>query len=337
MINYLLVSASLKAVEDILQDNKLPYEIFKDEASDMYIEMWDKADEAQKALKMRQARPAIERILHKEPFFFKKGSEPLVIKFNDASRKMKDSFGEMLLERADQDWHIAFSIKNDARIIASAAVADRQDAEYEDHAVNVYNVIDDFGDRIFGVPCSNEYFQDMNSILEQISHNGREVWAERLKDDDFAYTHLITPMLSAISREIPRICKDHPEAPKKLLDFFYSKYDYYFFNPIDELEVTRIGAINVHHGLGRIPNNKNHYTATVDFPTQLLDVRFATGPHGEISKDTIQLSFDGGWAVCLTVIRNEDEKYGRFFAINAYLPVTPFGSYRDQVAWEPEA
>ena len=335
MINTLLVAASLKAVEEVLQDNNIPYEIYDDEASIMYREMWDKANADEKALKMRQARPAINRILHKEPYFFKKDGQPLVLKFNDASRKMKDSFGEMLLERADLDWHIAFSVKNDARIIASTAVADRHTAEYEEHTVNVYNVIDDFGDRIFGVPCSNDYFQDMNAILEQISHEDRQVWTERFKDDDYAYGHLITPMLEAIAREIPRICKDHPEAPRKLLDFFYSKYDYYYINPIDELEITRIGAINVHHGLGRIPGNVHHYTATVDFPTQLLDVRFATGPHGEISKDTIQLSFDGGWAVCLTVIRNQNEQYGRFFAVKAYLPVTPFGSYRDQVAWDP--
>ncbi len=319
MINTLLVAASLKALEEILQDNDIPYEIYKDEASDMYQKLWETADAGEKALKMRQARPAIKRIIHKEPYVFIKSGGPLVLKFNDASRRMRDSFGEMLLEREDLDWRIAFSIKNDARIIASAAVADRHDAEYDDHTVNVYNVIDDFGERIFGVPCTNEE------------------WVERFKDDDFAYNRLITPMLSAIAREIPRICKDHPEAPAKLLDFFYSKYDYYFINPIDELEITRIGAINVHHCLGCIPNNKNHYTATVDAPTELLEVRFATGPHGEISRDTIQLNFDGGWAVCLTIIRNENEKYGRFFAVKAYLPVTPFGSYRDQVKWEPEA
>ena len=223
MINTLLVAASLKALEEILQDNDIPYEIYKDEASDMYQELWETADAGEKALTMRQARPAIHRIIHKEPYVFIKSDGPLVLKFNDASRKMKDSFGEMLLEREDFDWHIAFSIKSDARIIASTAVADRHDAEYEDHTVNVYNVIDDFGDRIFGVPCTNEYFQDMNAILEQISHDGHETWIERFKDDDFAYDKLITPMLGAIAREIPRICKDHPEAPAKLLDFFYSR------------------------------------------------------------------------------------------------------------------
>ena len=337
MINTLLVAASLKALEEILQDNNIPYEIYKDEASDMYQNMWETADADEKALKMRQARPAIKRIIHKEPYVFIKSGDPLVIKFNDASRKMKDSFGEMLLERKDLDWRIAFSIKNDARIIASTAVADRHDAEYEDHTVNVYNVIDDFGDRIFGVPCTNEYFQDMNAILEQISHDGRQTWADCFKDDDFAYNKLITPMLSAIAREIPRICKDHPEAPMHFFDYFYGKYDYYFLNPINELQLTRMGAVNPRGGLGRIPGTNNHLVNVVAKPTKVMDVRFATGKHGEISKDTIQLSFDGGWAVCLTVVRNEDDKYGRFFAVKAYLPVTPFGSYRDQVKWDPEA
>jgi hypothetical protein len=176
----------------------------------------------------------------------------------------------------------------------------------------------------------------MNSILENISNHDREAWAESLKNDDFAYDNLITPMLRAIADEIPRICQDHPEAPRRLIDFFYGKYDYYYLNPIEELELTRIGAINSHHGLGRIPNNHNHFTPCVDFPTELLDVRFANGKYGELSRDTVQFTFDKGWALCIQVIRNKTERYGRFFAIKAYLPVTPFGSYRDQVAWAPE-
>ena len=68
MINTLLVAASLKALEEILQDNNIPYEIYKDEASDMYQNMWETADADEKALKMRQARPAMRRISLKEPY-----------------------------------------------------------------------------------------------------------------------------------------------------------------------------------------------------------------------------------------------------------------------------
>ena len=127
MINTLLVAASLRSLEAILQDNEIPYEIYKDEASDMYQDLWEKAGAEEKALKMRQARPAIERIIHKEPYVFIKSGGPLVLKFNDESRKMKDSFGEMLLEREDLDWRIALSIKNDARIIASERDASPSD------------------------------------------------------------------------------------------------------------------------------------------------------------------------------------------------------------------
>lgn len=334
MINSLLVAASLQAVEEILKENEIPYEIYDDEAYRGYKKIWD--DALDREYVMRQARPAIKRIAYKEPYIFLKGGDPLCIKFNDMNRRMEDSFGEMLLERADKDWRIAFSIKNDAIIIATTPVADRDTASYEGHQAAVFNEIEDFGDKIFGVPCSNDYFNDMNAILEGIGAHDRATWAERMKDDDFAYDHLIQPMLTAIGREIPRICKDHPEAPARLINFFYGKIDYYYIKPIEELKLTRIGAINSHHGLGMIPDNVHHYTPCVDFPTKLLDVRFVNGKYGELSKDTIQFSFDGGWAVCLRVLRNKDPKHGRNFVIDAYLPVTPFGSYRDQVEWEPE-
>ncbi len=334
MINYLLVAATLKSFEEILKANDIPYEIFDDEAYRNYMSKWEESD--QKDLMMRQARPAVRRIAHKEPFIFETKGSPLVFKFNDQNRKMKDSFGEMLMERADIDWRIAFSLKNSANIIATAVLADRDRTTGTDRTVTVYNEIDDFGDRIFGVPCSNDYFNDINAILERIDSHDRDTWAEKLQDDEFAYSQLITPMLSAIGREIPRICKDHPEAPQKFIDFFYGKIDYYYFNPIEALGLTRIGAVNAHGGLGCIPNNKNHYTPTVEDPDTLLDVRFANGPYGELSKDTIQFTFNGGWALCLKIVRNNDPKYGRYFAMNAFMPVTPFGSYRDQVEWDAE-
>ena len=334
MINSLLVAATLKAFEELLKENEIPYEIYEDDSYNGYIEKWNNSSDHD--LLMRQVRPAVRRIAFKEPYLFMKDGDPLCIKFNDQHRRMEDSFGEMLLERADKDWRIAFSIKNDAKIIATTPVADRSEGEYDHKAVTVYNEIEDFGFQIFGIPCSNDYFNDVNAILESIGSHDKETWRERLKDDDFAYKHLITPILTAIGREVPRICKDHPEAPQKLIDFFYGKIDYYFLKPINEVQVTRIGAINSHGGLGRIPNNNNHYTACVDFPTQLLDVRFVNGKYGELSNDTIQFTFDGGWSVCLTVLRSNTKEHGRNFVINAYLPVTPFGSYRDQVPWDPE-
>lgn len=335
MINYLLVTATLRAFEEIFKENDVPYVIDENDAYRYYIKKWEESDE--KELFLRQARPAVRRVALKEPYIFAKDGEPLCLRFNDKYRRMEDSFGEMLLERADKDWRIAFSLKKDARIIATTPVADRDSATYEDRTVGVYNEIDDFGERIFNVPCSNEYFTDMNAILERVTATDPKGWREQLKDDEFAYDSLITPMLKAIGAEVPRICRDHPEAPRKMIEFFYGSIDYYYFNPIEAVQVTKIGCINSHAGLGRIPNNPNHFTQPVEFPTQLLDVRFANGRHGELSRDTIQFTFDGGWAICLTVLREDTEKYGRNFVINAYLPVTPFGSYRDQVDWEAEA
>ena len=335
MINSLLVACTLKAFEEILDERNIPYEIEKGEAYESYIKVFNESDD--RDLVLRQARPAVRRIASKEPYLFKQGGKPLSIDFNDQHRKLKrDSFGEIKLERADLDWRISISVKSDAKVIATMPVADRDVASYMDHTVNVYNEIDDFGFRIFGVPCSNEYFEDINEILERIYPNDKDTWAKLLKDEDFAYGRIITPMLRAIGKEIPRICKDHPEAPQRLIDYFYGKIDYYYINPIEEVGVTRIGAVNSRKGLGRIPDNDNLYTPSVTFPTRLLDVRFANGRYGELSRDTIQFTFDGGWSVCITVLIKETADGDRSFVLNVYLPVTPFGSYRDQVKWDPE-
>lgn len=336
MVNSLLVAASAKAIKEYLEENNIPYVFDENIAYTRYMKVWEESDKQD--LTLRQARPAIKRIFSKEPYLFEKDGEPLYVRFNDRKRTLhKESFGEILLERVDKDWRISLSVKSSAKVIATMPVADRDMATYMDRIVNAYNEIDDFGDRIFGYPCSNQYFNDMNEILEKIAPHDKENWTELMKDDDFAYDTLITPMLKAIGTEIPRICKDRPAAPQKLIDYFYGTIDYYYINPIEEVQVTRIGAVNSRRGLGRIPNNTNLYTPQVKFPTELLDVRFANGRYGELSKDTVQFSFDGGWAVCLTIRPVETEDGGRSFVLSVYLPVTPFGSYRDQVEWDPEA
>ena len=337
MINELLVAATAWSLESILQDRGVRYEFRDDEEYQYFLKVWDKASGADKKAADRQARPAMKRIASKESYLFLREETPLRVRFNYLERTLeKDSFGEILIERPEMDWHISISVKSDANVLSSMKVADRSPQLRSDNFVSMFNEIDDFGERIFHVPCSNDYFRDMNDILMAFEPYDKETWLDLLKDYDFLYGKLITPMLKAIGDELPRICEYHPEAPQRMLDFFYGKYDYYFIKPIPELKVTRIGSVNAHGGLGRMPNNSNHTVQPVRYPTELLDVRMATGRYGEIAKDTIQFSFDGGWALCIKLsmdLKNIDE---RNFLVNVYLPVTPFGSYRDQVPWDAE-
>ena len=333
MIDKELVGATLKAFEDLLTEKGVPFSTRDDEETAIYRKAWNESEDRE--LRLRQARPAAERIASKEPYLFETGGDPLVIRLNYLTRELaKDSFGEILFERPDKNWRFSISIKNDADVLSTMPVADRELSTYNDTVVNVANEIDDFGDRIFGVPCSNDYFEEVNDVLMKIEPLDRETWRRLLSDEEFARENLITPMLGALGRELPRIFEYHPEGPRKLIDYFYGNIDYYFIKPIEQLKITRIGAVNSHNGLGCIPGTNNHLTPQVRFPTELLDVRFATGRYGEISGDTIQVSFDGGWAICFRIIVEDDPKTGRGFAMRVYLPVTPFGSYRDQVDWD---
>lgn len=336
MINKILVEACVKSFKAILERENVPYTIRDDAEAQFFFNLWEETD-GERDLAYRQAFPAIERIVSHEQYIFETGGEPLVIRLNFLDRRLEDSFGEIMLERPDLDWRFAISVKSDAKILSALPVADRELDMNKDEIRNSFNAIDDFGDRIFGIPCSNEYFEDMNEILLNIAPRDSENWSELVKDEKFVYGSLITPMLRAIGREFPRVLKFHPEGPQKLFDYFYSNIDYYFIKPISELEVTRIGCVNARGHLGRMPGNTNLKTPKTRFPSDLLDVRFATGKYGEIARDTLQLSFDGGWSLCITMYPIYDT-YGELgFDMQVYLPVTPFGSYRDQVEWAPEA
>lgn len=335
MIDTILAAATVKSIEEIMTEAGVPYEVRDDEEKAYFYGAWDDATDSERDLALSQAAPAIRRILSKEAYAYRAKEGPLIIRFNYQKRKIeKDSFGEILLERPEFDWHISISVKNDPKVLASLTLADR--AGYINHGeiVNFFNEIDDFGERIFQVPCSNDYFKDMNEVLLAFEPYKKDDWMNLLKEDDFLYGKLITPMLRAIGAEMKRLCNRHPEAPQKLIDYFYGTYDYYFIKPIEASKVTRIGCVNSHGNLGRIPHSYNHDTPKIDFPTELLEVRFATGDHGELSHDTIQFNFDKGWALCLRIYIDENHLEERSFRTSVYLPVTPFGSYRDQVPWD---
>ena len=336
MINKILVGATLKAFEDILTAANVPYKVRDDEETRLFKKVYNESDK--KDLAYRQVRPAAERIASKEMFLFETGGEPMEIRLNYVTRELaRDSFGEILFDRPDIGWCFSISIKDDANVLSTMPMADRDIETFNGKETAVINEIDDFGDRIFGVPCSNEYFDDVNEILMQIQPFDRATWSDRLSDEDFAYDKVITPMLKAIAAEMPRIFRFHPEAPRKLIEYFYGKIDYYFINPIEQLSVTRIGCVNAHGGLGRMPDNDNLQVPQVRFPTELLDTRFSTGKYGEISRDTIQFIFDRGWMICFKICIEETPENGKDFALQVYMPITPFGSYRDQVKWDPEA
>ena len=335
-LSKILVEACLKAFINILERENVPYVIRDDEESQFFYHLWEETDE-DRDLAYRQAAPAIERIVSHEQYIFETTGDPLVIRLNFLDRKLeRDSFGEIMLERPDLDWRFAISVKSDAKILTALPVADRELEMNKDEIKGSFNAIDDFGFRIFGVPCTNEYFDDVNEILLNIAPHDNDSWSELVKEDKFVYGTLITPMLKAIGREMPRIMKFHPEAPQKIFDYFYGKMDYYFINPIPEVKATRIGCVNARGYLGRMPGNPNLKTPKVRFPSELLDVRMATGKYGEVSRDTLQLSFDGGWSLCLMMSPVYDTFGELGFDMQVYLPVTPFGSYRDQVDWLKE-
>ena len=198
MINQILVEACVKAFKNIFERENVPYTIRDDAESSYFFHLWKETDE-QKELAYRQAAPAIERIAEHEPYIFKTDGEPVCIRLNYLDRQLeRDSFGEIMLERPDLNWRFSISVKSDAEILTSMPLADRELDMNKDEIVNSFNAIDDFGDRIFGVPCSNEYFDDMNEILLNIAPHDNENWSELVRDEKFVYGTLITPMLKTM-------------------------------------------------------------------------------------------------------------------------------------------
>ena len=114
------------------------------------------------------------------------------------------------------------------------------------------------------------------------NHEG-ELWREAFtnKEDD-----IYVPALTDIRDEIERLCKEHNDVPRLLLEYFFGSKDFYKVISLERTCQAKVVAFNMSGTLnsaiqGHKPLNK---IPMLHMPTRLIEVRFKEKNTGEISK-----------------------------------------------------
>ena len=89
MIDTILAAATVKSIEEIMTEAGVPYEVRDDEEKAYFYGAWDDATDSERDLALRQAAPAIRRILSKEAYAYRAKEGPLIIRFNYQKRKIE--------------------------------------------------------------------------------------------------------------------------------------------------------------------------------------------------------------------------------------------------------
>ena len=255
--------------------NKVRYsEIEENSSFDIAKNCWECVYlEMQQSLR-KSALTAVYTIFDLEPMILEDGNDKLILKLQKDSEGEIGDVRDIIIVRRDVNWEIGLSIKHNHFAVKHSRLAKSLD----------------FGQRWYGIKCSEQYWNDTNPIFSYL--NDKKIletkWSELPNKENDVYI----PLLKAFIEEIKRSYQEHPELPKKLVEYLLGEYDFYKVISIDNKKVTQIQAYNLRGTLNKASKkeNPNIIIPVTSLPTRIVNIDFKPQ-----SNNTIELYLDGGW------------------------------------------
>lgn len=234
---------------------------------------WEEMDAGMHQLYILSAKSTIDTIFALEPNITepKGGILKLYIQ-NDRQGELAD-VRDIIIERADIVWEIGLSIKHNHMAVKHSRLS--KDI--------------DFGDKWYNVKCSRQYWDEVKPIFDYLAQEkDKGSYFRELQKEELIYV----PLLNAFIKEIQRGVSQDANAPRRLVEYLLSKYDFYKVISVDSKRFTTIQAFNMYGTLNRASQEKEPelLAPLIELPTELLYIDFKKN-----SRTTILLCFDNGW------------------------------------------
>lgn len=188
---------------------------------------------------------------------------------------------DVLLIRSMQKWEIGISAKNNHRAVKHSRLSQ--------------NI--DFGEKWLGVPCSQNYFSEINPIFEMLvdlkSNDKSTKWTAIENMHKVVYI----PILNAFRKELLRLDKENPNiVAENLVQYLIGNKDFYKVikgNKKVEIQVYNLnGTLNLPFEnvkpKAKIPKLK--------LPSRLIEIVYQ-----EKSSTTLLVSLNEGWQISFRI------------------------------------
>ena len=240
--------------KSIIEDSST-YEIAK--------ECWNIIDKETKETFEQSALTAVYSIFDLEPMITEKDQEGKIGDVRD-----------IIIIRNEEKWEIGLSIKHNHFAVKHSRLGPKLD----------------FGERWYGIKCSNDYWNDIAPIFELINSKKEQglKWSDLENKDKDVYI----PLLNAFMNEIKRNADKHPDLPKKLVEYLLGEFDFYKVISIDNKKITQIQSYNLRGTLNKASKKEKPKTIIpiAKLPTRIVNIGFKPE-----SSNTIELYMDEGW------------------------------------------
>lgn len=251
--------------KSIIEDSST-YEIAK--------ECWNIIDKENKETFEQSALTAVYSIFDLEPMITEKDDDCLVLKMQKDQEGKIGDVRDIIIIRNEKKWEIGLSIKHNHFAVKHSRLGPKLD----------------FGERWYGIKCSNDYWNDIAPIFELINSKKEQglKWSDLENKDKDVYI----PLLNAFMNEIKRNADKHPDLPKKLVEYLLGEFDFYKVISIDNKKITQIQSYNLRGTLNKASKKEKPKTIIpiAKLPTRIVNIGFKPE-----SSNTIELYMDEGW------------------------------------------
>lgn len=235
---------------------------------------WNLVDEAFQSILKQSAKAAVETIFDMEPMIIEESNDILKLKIQIDAKGEEGDVRDIVISRSDVKWEIGLSIKHNHFAVKHSRLGGRLD----------------FGDRWFGIPCSQEYWNDIKPIFEYLTEQKTQnkKWSELPAKENDVYI----PLLNAFKNEILRSNSKNATVPKKMVEYLLGEFDFYKIISIDSRKITQIQTYNLH---GTLNQASRTIKPKIEVPVACLPTRIVSLDFKPDSTNTVELYMDGGW------------------------------------------
>lgn len=235
---------------------------------------WDMISDELKSILKQSAVAAVSTIFDMEPMIVENCDDILSLKIQTDNEGKEGDVRDIVIARKDVKWEIGLSLKHNHFAVKHSRLAKGLD----------------FGNKWFGIPCSENYWNDIKPIFDYLSgqKSKDKKWSELPSKDTVVYV----PLLQAFMNELNRSNEMDASVPKKMVEYLLGEFDFYKVISIDAKRITRIQSYNMH---GQLNRTSKTIKPQIQIPVACLPTRIVNLEFKPNSTNTVELYMDGGW------------------------------------------
>ena len=226
----------------------------------------------------------------------------LRIVLNEDADGQSGDVRDVIFQRFQPSWEIGFSAKNNNDAVKHSRLGRTLD----------------FGKQWVGVPCSQQYWDEIKPIFDYLEREIKEgkKWDELGSEK---IEKVYRPLLKAFADEVLRIDANNSDIPGKLIQYLIGNYPFYKVIKDDAHNMVIVKAFNINGELnkGTKKTPTRYKTPQINLPTRIIEFAPKEG-----SDTTYNMVLDGGWEISFR-IHNASTKVERSLKFDIQLLGNP--------------